>query len=155
MSAKELLKEEWTSAYLGDPALTWAMRIDPYMRSFSPLEKNKLINDLKFLRFEGPVKVHHPCVRIHLYCSDQHYWLQLRDPDIQMSVLLDYSAHRTTDGRAPIASTGLSDTAGQAVHDNPPVVTYLARLVASGGMREVTVCLIDKMDTRVNCVRAS
>lgn len=52
---------------------------------------------------------------------------QLSGPDVQLCVLLDYSG-------LPPADDPSDPSAGA---DSPPVRSFLTRLVASGGMREV------------------
>ena len=56
-SAQRLVEQEWAAQYILDKDASWAARIDPYKRSFTPAEKTKLISDLTFLGFRGDVKV--------------------------------------------------------------------------------------------------
>lgn len=56
-AARALPAEPACSRYLGDEAATWAIRVDPFRRSYSPEEKKKMILDLNFLGFKGKVQV--------------------------------------------------------------------------------------------------
>ena len=103
------------------------MRIDPFMRSFSPQEKTRLIAELTFLDLKGPVKVVCSLSFLDRFIASSSSCacrLQLSSPDVQLCVLLDYA------GIAPA-----EDPSAERV--SPPVPSYLARHAASGGMREV------------------
>ena len=58
-SAQELCRSGGAAALLGPGRPSWAMRVDPFMRSYSPQEKNRLIAKMGFLELKGPVKVRH------------------------------------------------------------------------------------------------
>jgi hypothetical protein len=56
-AARSLPAEPMAAQYSLDENVSWAVRIDPYARSFTQDEKTKLILDLGFLGFKGKVKV--------------------------------------------------------------------------------------------------
>ena len=59
--ARLLPEETWMKQLIDNDKSSWAFRIDPFQRSFSPAEKSKLVSDLSFLGLKGPVKVHFIC----------------------------------------------------------------------------------------------
>lgn len=69
-AARGIPGEAWAAPYLLDERSSWAMRIDPYQRSFTADEKKKLIQDLEFLGFKGKVKVNYALLPLCMYCLD-------------------------------------------------------------------------------------